>query len=152
MGDPVGAKKVWSIAEDLPPLSTDAARARQILLNLVANAIKFTDRGNVRISAARGAEGGVRLEVEDTGVGIAPEALPRLFQRFEQLDASATRRHGGTGLGLYISRRLAEALGGRIEVSSDPGVGSRFALILPVESEVTAHGQRTFEAEADPRR
>jgi signal transduction histidine kinase len=119
-----------SVPDDLPVLETDAARVHQILLNFGSNAVKFTEQGTVRIRAAREA-GGVRVEVEDTGVGIAAGELPRLFRRFEQLDGSGTRRQGGAGLGLHISKRLADLLGARIEVRSEPGRGSAFALVIP---------------------
>ncbi|HVY62306.1 MAG TPA: ATP-binding protein, partial [Planctomycetota bacterium] len=121
------------VAPDLPAVVTDAARARQILTNLGGNAVKFTAAGRVAIAVARAGrdEDAVRIEVLDTGPGIAPADLARLFRRFEQLEGSATRRHGGTGLGLHISRRLADLIGAAIEVESEPGRGSRFALVLP---------------------
>ena len=111
---------------------TDPGRLRQVLLNLVSNAVKFTDRGEVRIEAQ--AQGGdtLRIEVADTGCGIPPEKLSRVFEPFRQGDASTARRFGGTGLGLAICRRLVEALGGEIHVSSEPGVGSRFWFTLPL--------------------
>ncbi|HUF26037.1 MAG TPA: ATP-binding protein [Gemmatimonadaceae bacterium] len=112
------------------PLVTDPEKARQILVNLGGNAIKFTDRGEVSFSVACIA-GEVRFDVRDTGPGIPPDALPKLFRPFSQLDTGLTRRHGGTGLGLYVCRRLAEMLGGRIEVESAVGEGSRFTLVLP---------------------
>jgi signal transduction histidine kinase len=131
------------VAPDLPPVESDPARVRQILFNLVSNAVKFTDKGTVRIRAARdGAGHAVRIEVEDTGIGISPEERERLFRPFEQLDASATRRHGGAGLGLHISKRLADLLGARIEVKSEPGRGSTFAVVLP-ESRVPAQPAKT---------
>ena len=121
----------WQIDADVPrAIVGDELRWRQILINLVSNAIKFTARGSVRVHVGRvGEEGGMlRLfgEVSDTGMGIAPEALGRLFQPFAQGDASITRAHGGTGLGLAICRRLVEAMGGAITVDSTPGRGSTF--------------------------
>jgi signal transduction histidine kinase len=113
-------------------MTSDIDKARQILVNLLGNAIKFTDGGSVTVRLRR-ASTSVRLEVEDTGIGIPAEELPRLFRPFAQVDTGLTRRHGGTGLGLYISRRLATLLGGHIEVSSEPGVGSTFSVVLPVE-------------------
>jgi signal transduction histidine kinase/CheY-like chemotaxis protein len=115
------------------PVRTDPVRVRQILINLVGNAIKFTERGGVDVGiTARRA--GDRLEAEirvrDTGCGIEPDLLPRLFEPFTQLDTSFVRRHGGTGLGLAISARLASLLGGRISVASEPGRGSVFTLHL----------------------
>ncbi|MDF1504486.1 ATP-binding protein [Roseisolibacter sp. H3M3-2] len=120
-----------------PPLVTDPDKTRQILINLCGNAVKFTARGTValRVTAA---EGTVRFAVSDTGVGIRPEDLPKLFRPFTQLDAGLTRRYGGTGLGLYISQRLAGLLGGRIAVRSAAGEGSEFALILPAAGVATA--------------
>jgi signal transduction histidine kinase len=107
---------------------------RQILVNLAGNAVKFTDRGAVRLDVAADVAGGVRVAVSDTGVGIAEQDRGRLFQPFTQLDTGLTRRYGGTGLGLYISRRLAELLGGRIELVSEPGRGSTFTLVLPART------------------
>jgi signal transduction histidine kinase len=113
-------------------MTSDIDKARQILVNLLGNAIKFTDAGRVSLYLRRG-KGSVRIDVEDTGIGIPPEELPRLFRPFAQVDTGLTRRHGGTGLGLYISRRLATMLGGHIEVASEPGVGSTFSVVLPLE-------------------
>jgi len=115
----------------------DASRVRQILINLVGNAVKFTDVGEVtvQISATKVKDLLYRLEflVSDTGTGISPESLPLLFHPFQQGDASATRRHGGTGLGLTISKSLVELMGGEISVTSTISVGStfRFSIILP---------------------
>lgn len=111
-------------------LSTDIDKVRQILNHLVGNAIKFTDKGTVTISVGT-RNGDVVFAVADTGIGIAAADLRRLFQPFVQLDGGLTRRHGGTGLGLHIARRLAELLGGRLEVESQVGHGSSFSLVLP---------------------
>lgn len=125
------------VAEAIPDLMSDEDRARQILLNLVQNAVKFTEKGEVLMRVSRGspgADGGptVRFAIKDTGIGIASTDLPRLFRPFSQLEDVNSRRHRGTGLGLYIARRLAVMLGGRIEVVSRPGEGSQFTLVLPV--------------------
>jgi len=113
-------------------MSSDIEKARQILVNLLGNAVKFTDRGRVTLRLAK-ASTSVRIDVVDTGIGIPADELPRLFRPFAQVDTGLTRRHGGTGLGLYISRRLATMLGGHIEVASEPGVGSTFSVVLPLE-------------------
>ncbi len=112
---------------------TDPTRIAQILLNLLSNGIKFTAAGAVRLDA-RGEGDSLVFVVSDTGVGIAPEVVSRLFQPFEQADSSTTRNYGGTGLGLVISRRLAELMGGSLNVDSAPGQGSRFTLRLPLRA------------------
>ena len=115
-------------------ITSDIDKTRQILVNLLGNALKFTDHGRVQISAIHSG-GSVRITVRDTGIGIPEEELARLFRPFAQVDTGLTRRHGGTGLGLYISRRLATLLGGHIEVNSEPGAGSMFSVVLPVALE-----------------
>jgi signal transduction histidine kinase/CHASE3 domain sensor protein len=118
-------------ADDTPlETVTDVQRVRQILLNLLSNAIKFTDHGEVVLSA-RATSSEIRLAVRDTGIGIPARALSELFQEFHQLDAGDGRRFDGTGVGLALSRRLARALGGEIEVRSREGEGSTFTLVLP---------------------
>ena len=110
-------------------IESDPTRLRQILMNLVSNAIKFTSEGGVRIVASmvkRSEQTFLRFEVTDTGIGLTKDQAGRLFQQFMQADSSVTRRFGGTGLGLAISKRLTEALGGEIAVDSEPGVGSTF--------------------------
>jgi signal transduction histidine kinase len=109
----------------------DPTRVRQILHNLISNALKFTEAGRIVVAVSRGA-GAVRIAVSDSGVGIDDEALSRLFGKFEQADASTTRRHGGAGLGLSICRDLAELMGGSIEAASTPGRGSTFTVCLPL--------------------
>lgn len=114
-------------------MTSDVDKARQVLVNLAGNAVKFTDAGEVRLAVVRDMDE-VRFSVRDTGIGIAAADLARLFQPFTQVETGLTRRYGGTGLGLYISRRLAGMLGGRIEVESTPGDGSTFTLVLPWEA------------------
>jgi signal transduction histidine kinase/DNA-binding response OmpR family regulator len=113
-------------------LRGDATRLRQALLNFAANAVKFTERGSIALRATLLEESGdslfVRFEVEDTGIGLPPEKIPHLFEAFEQVDASTTRLYGGTGLGLNITRRLAQLMGGAVGVETAPGKGSRFWL------------------------
>ena len=113
-------------------LTSDVDKVRQILINLAGNAVKFTDAGEVRLELER-RNGDVVFTVRDTGIGIARRDLGRLFRPFAQLDTTLTRRHGGTGLGLYIARGLAELLGGKIEVVSELAKGSAFALVLPAD-------------------
>ncbi len=128
-------------------LCGDETRLRQGLLNYAGNALKFTERGSIHLTAGQlDAKGGrvlVRFGVRDTGIGIAPQARARLFESFEQVDASPTRAHGGTGLGLAITRRLAELMGGEAGVESTPGQGSTFwftAWLAPGTDTATATG------------
>jgi signal transduction histidine kinase len=111
-------------------LRGDPVRLRQVLLNLVVNAIKFTERGevSVEVGVVDSSDHGVHLlfEVLDTGIGLTPDAQARLFQPFVQADGSITRKYGGTGLGLAICKQLIEMMGGRVGVDSQPGQGSRF--------------------------
>jgi PAS domain S-box-containing protein len=119
---------------DLGIMCADSAKVRQILLNLLSNAAKFTEHGQIDLTVARepiGSAEWMRFGVVDTGVGIPPKQIHQLFQAFTQGDSSATRRYGGVGLGLTISRRFCEMMGGRIAVASEPGVGSTFVVYLP---------------------
>jgi PAS domain S-box-containing protein len=132
-----GLELTWTTARDLPVvLRGDHGRIRQILVNLVSNAIKFTERGSVEVRARREiAAGGaewMRVEVRDTGVGVSPEKQRDLFQAFFQADASTTRRHGGAGLGLAISRELARLMDGDMGLESRAGAGSTFWFRLPL--------------------
>ena len=111
-------------------LRSDGTKLRTILRNLVINAAKFTVAGTITLRLARRGET-LRIEVQDTGPGIRPEDQERIFEPFRQLDGSSTRRHGGVGLGLALARKQARILGGELEVQSEPGVGSTFALVLP---------------------
>ena len=130
-----GLNLAYLIEDGTPEaLVGDPVRVRQILVNLLTNAVKFTHQGEVFISVEGEAVDAethrIRFSVKDTGIGIAAEDLPRLFQSFTQVDASTTRKYGGTGLGLAISKRLAELMGGGVEVQSEPGLGSVFHVHL----------------------
>jgi signal transduction histidine kinase len=131
--------------EQIGMISSDLTKIRQIILNLVSNAAKFTEDGRVEIYAQRLCLDNVdwiRISISDTGIGISATQLAQLFQEFTQADASMTRRYGGTGLGLALSRRLCQMLGGRIEVVSELDCGSTFTVWVPAEvsPEVVATG------------
>ena len=133
------SKRIELLAEFTPEVPVavigDETRLRQVLVNLLSNAVKFTERGEVHISAdatpldAERVE--LRLSVRDTGVGIAPDRMERIFERYGQAELSTTRRYGGTGLGLAISRELAERMGGGLAAASEPGRGSTFSVRIP---------------------
>jgi signal transduction histidine kinase len=115
-------------------LHADSMRLRQALLNLMSNANKFTERGTITVDARQGQEYGrdwVTIAVADTGIGMAPGQMEKLFQDFSQADASTTRKYGGTGLGLAISKRFCQMMGGDITVESEPDRGSTFTIRLP---------------------
>jgi PAS domain S-box-containing protein len=130
-----GIEIAWAISPGVASLVVgDETRVRQILLNLIGNAIKFTDRGGVMVTLALGdRDGHLVCRVEDTGIGLSAAALTTLFTEFEQFDTALGRRHGGTGLGLAISKRLARAMGGDVRVESQPGRGSKFTFDLQVQ-------------------
>jgi signal transduction histidine kinase/ActR/RegA family two-component response regulator len=135
---PVAAKKAIDVSarvEGVVPASvrTDPTRLRQILTNLVGNAIKFTEHGSVTLVVGLPSPKVLQIDVVDTGIGIAPDQLERLFAPFAQADASTTRRFGGTGLGLVLSRNLAKLLGGNVTVASEPGRGSTFTVTIAAE-------------------
>jgi len=135
----------------------DVIRIQQILFNLVGNAVKFTDRGSVRVSVAAEPGAGhdvtLRLQVSDTGIGIPASALPTLFDRFTQADSTTMRRYGGSGLGLAITREIVQLMGGAIATASTPGLGSRFTVTIPsrrVErGEAADAGAQAGEAQAE---
>ena len=121
------------VAADLPAALLDRRAARQVLLNLLSNALKFTESGGVvAVTAAMPEPGFVDLTVTDTGIGIAPENMERIFEPFQQVDSSLTRKHEGTGLGLSISKRLMELHGGALGLASEPGVGTAVTARFPL--------------------
>ncbi|HEV2146686.1 MAG TPA: CHASE domain-containing protein [Longimicrobiaceae bacterium] len=159
--EPLAAEKALAFrieaCEGADAVPTDADKVRQIVINLAGNAVKFTERGEVRIQVeVRGGE--VAIAVADTGPGISSRDQARLFRPFEQLQSGFSRSHEGTGLGLYLSGRYAALIGGRIEVESQPGRGSVFTLVLPVEGpELSEDGRGAAEepvgdADAEPER
>ena len=132
---PLAAEKQLHLSQDiepsLPPIITDRDKVRQILINLLSNAVKFTETGSITVTVQRQAKI-LRISIADTGIGISPEAINRVFEEFEQADSSTTRQYGGTGLGLAISRLLAHLLGGDLYVTSKVNVGSTFTFIVPI--------------------
>jgi CheY-like chemotaxis protein len=138
----VGVRFEFHVAPEVPRhVEGDSFRLRQVLLNLASNAIKFTPAGGrveVRVNVPPGESSLVRFEVHDTGIGIAPEMLDRIFERFTQADSSTTRRYGGSGLGLAISAQLVQLMGGRIGVESTLGRGSLFHFVLPLRPAAVA--------------
>jgi signal transduction histidine kinase len=123
------------VASGLPTGTGDARRLAQVLLNLVGNAIKFTDQGGVEIRAVQAGDR-FEMSVVDSGPGIAPADQARIFDEFQQVDNTSTRKKGGTGLGLSISRRIVELHGGHIIVQSEVGKGSTFTISIPVKAQL----------------
>src|SRR5258708_4450276 len=119
--------------ENLGALTVDPMRLRQILLNLLSNACKFTKEGEIKLQARKVADGRdwIEIAVSDTGIGMTSEQQAKLFQEFSQADSSTARQYGGTGLGLAITRKLARMMGGDVTVASEPGKGSVFTVRLP---------------------
>ncbi len=141
-----GVESVWRIVPNLPRIRSDLVKLKVLLKNLIANAIKFTDHGSVTI-AAQARDGWIEFSVADTGTGMSSETQAVIFEPFRQGDSSATRLHGGVGLGLYIVSRLLEMLSGRIEVESAVGVGSTFRVRIPVNATHSARvGARDSKA------
>ncbi|MGH8518830.1 MAG: response regulator, partial [Panacagrimonas sp.] len=148
--DAKGLDVIVGRGADLPTLVIgDALRIEQVLVNLLGNAVKFTEQGEVELRAdleMRAEERlQVRFTVRDSGIGIAPDALPRLFTPFSQADPSMTRRYGGSGLGLAVSRQLAELMGGRIDVLSEPGIGTECRVVLRLKSGAQTEGTLKLE-------
>ena len=121
------------VQENLGTMTVDPLRLRQILLNLLSNACKFTKEGEVALRGRRVSDGGhwIELSVSDTGIGMTPEQQAKLFEEFTQADSSTARQYGGSGLGLAITRKLARMMGGDVTVTSEPGKGSVFTVRLP---------------------
>jgi signal transduction histidine kinase len=124
--------KLEAEISQLPNLSVDETRMREVFNNLLSNAIKFTEKGSIIVKAVRKGNF-VEIRVIDTGIGIHPDKIKNLFQKFYQIDPSLGRRYGGTGLGLSITKKIVEAHGGRIFVESEAGKGSKFAFTLPIK-------------------
>jgi two-component system sensor histidine kinase BarA len=138
VNEPLAAKKGLrvkvDVGEDLAPIVADRDKITHVFTNLVGNAIEFTEHGGVSVRALDqriGGEPHLRVEVQDTGIGIRPEHHELIFQEFAQVDSTASRSHHGTGLGLAIARRLVELHDGRIWVESEPGIGSTFIFVIP---------------------
>jgi signal transduction histidine kinase/CheY-like chemotaxis protein len=148
-----GLSLTIDVADDLPQVYADRTRVRQVLLNLVANALRFTEHGGITIRVRRDGEVLV-ISVADTGIGIAPDDLQRIFEPFTQVDSALGRRHGGTGLGLTISRQFVQLHGGRMWVESEVGQGSAFSFTLPVDVPLpeppTVQARRVRRAEGQP--
>jgi signal transduction histidine kinase len=125
-----GLNFIWKVEPDLPLLHSDPTKLKVILKNLIDNAVKFTEKGSVTIDV-RSRDGGIEFSVIDTGIGIPLEMLPVIFESFRQLEGPLTRRHGGIGLGLYITKKLLELLSGSINVESEAGKGSTFHAWIP---------------------
>ncbi|MBE0591373.1 MAG: response regulator, partial [Gemmatimonadales bacterium] len=152
LADKNGNDLVVECAPDVGSMQADPTRVRQALLNLAANAVKFTEKGRIAFLVARESEEGrewIVIQVTDTGIGMTPEQVARLFQEFVQADASTTRRYGGTGLGLAISRRFCRMMGGDITVQSVPGRGSTFTIRLPALTDAE-DGAARVPAQARP--
>jgi PAS domain S-box-containing protein len=128
--DEKGLRLLWRVAPNLPIIHTDWSKLETVIKHLLNNAIKFTRQGSITVDV-HPQDGGIEVTVADTGIGIALEALPVIFDLFRQGDSSATRRHGGVGLGLYIVRQIVNLLGGAITVESEPGRGSTFRVWIP---------------------
>ncbi|WP_118181084.1 response regulator [Paraburkholderia phosphatilytica] len=150
---PVAREKGIGLAVERMPgapdsVESDGQRIVQVLRNLLSNAIKFTSQGEVRLTVSRGDEGVLRIDVRDSGIGIAPDKLDLIFEAFQQADGTTSRKYGGSGLGLSISREFAHLLGGEITVASELGKGSVFTLTLPERLERVARGDDTADAAA----
>lgn len=147
---------ITEIDPDIPAnLILDEVRLRQILFNLVGNAVKFTDKGHIKLTAKARSGNASRsavdlvITVEDTGIGISPKSQQTIFEAFKQQDGQSSKKYEGTGLGLAITRRLVEMMNGTISVSSEPGKGSRFTIILP-DLGIGSSGERRYRQDQTP--
>ena len=140
-----GLDFVWPVVGELPLLHTDPGKLKVVLKNLIGNAVKFTPGGRITVEVQGGLQG-IELTVSDTGIGMSPQALEIIFEPFQQAESTVTRSQGGTGLGLYIVKRLLEVLGGTVTVESEVGRGSTFRVRMPCEipasAKVSAEDQR----------
>ncbi|MBI5819964.1 MAG: response regulator [Verrucomicrobia bacterium] len=137
-------KLAAELPDHIAPLETDPGKLKQVIINLVGNALKFTERGSVTVSVTveEGTHRPARITVADTGIGIPEDRLSAIFEAFQQADPSTTRKYGGTGLGLTISKALCELMGYRLEVTSEPGKGSAFSIVLttrPTSANIIVH-------------
>ncbi|MFH0956489.1 MAG: HAMP domain-containing sensor histidine kinase, partial [Candidatus Aenigmatarchaeota archaeon] len=144
-----GLKSEYDLEKDLPKIVTDRERLTQILMNLITNSIKYTPEGKITVTAKR--EGGsIRFSVADTGIGIAKENHPKIFQRFYQVDSSYTRKASGNGLGLSLCKEFVARLGGRIWFESSIGKGSAFHFTLPLKSKEPVSREDAHAASSNP--
>lgn len=144
-----GVSLILEDPSNIPPMCSDEGKITQILRNLISNAIKFTEKGEIRVSARLTPSGeNVIFSVSDTGIGIAPEDQNKIFQEFTQIESPLQKQAKGTGLGLSLSRRLATLLGGSISVKSRPGEGSTFSFIIPLQYEEEAAREEGMEKKA----
>jgi two-component system phosphate regulon sensor histidine kinase PhoR len=136
-----GISLAANITGELPLITADAYLLEQVLVNLIDNALKYTESGEVKVSCEREGTSLIRIEVEDTGIGIPEESLPRIFERFYVVDKSRSRKQGGTGLGLAIVKHIVQSHAGTIDVQSAVGKGTRVVVRLPVD--FRSNGQLT---------
>lgn len=127
-----GLELRWDISDNVGRIVTDKRRFEQVLMNLMSNAVKFTEKGSILLSCRREGDSYV-ISVKDTGIGMEKKELERIFEPFSQIDTGLSRKYEGTGLGLSISKKLLELMGGKIFVESEPGKGSTFTVVIPVE-------------------
>ena len=141
MLNPRSVRLISEISTNIPPLNTDREKLRQIILNLLGNAAKFTEQGEIRISASP-QNGTLKLVVSDTGIGIEKKDLDQIFEKFHQGDLSTIRKYRGTGLGLAIVKKFVNVLGGEVSVQSEVGEGSTFTVTVPFAAPAQQKEQR----------